>query len=170
MEASRLNLGCGSKILPGFINIDLPSNHSGSKPDIESSLFSLPFPDDYAEEAMAIHVLEHFYPWEAGAVLKEWIRVLKPGATLALELPCFEKIIALATDPKSMKSEQVMMRFVWWGLYGDPNWEDPRMMHRWCYSRPMLANLMASVGLRDIKEEPVRYHRPERDMRFVGVK
>ena len=25
----------------------------------------LPFPDNYADEARAIHIIEHFYPWEA---------------------------------------------------------------------------------------------------------
>ena len=80
--AIKLNLGCGAKILPKpYINVDLPNNWADSKPDVEADLTKpLPFPDDYADEVMAIHVIEHFDRWEAPVILRDWVRVLKPGA------------------------------------------------------------------------------------------
>lgn len=125
---------------------------------------ALPFPDDYADEARAIHVIEHFFPWDAPKVLREWVRVLKPGAELAIECPCLDKIIKLFDVPN------VPPFMTYWGLYGDPRMEDPLMMHKWCYGETQLARLMASVGLVNIRGEPPRFHQPVRDMRIVGVK
>ena len=131
---------------------------------MEADLRSLPFPDDYADEARAIHVIEHFQVWEAPHVLKEWVRVLKPGADLVIECPCLDKIVKLFDVPN------IPPYMTFWGLYGDPRLEDPLMMHHWCYTETQLARLMASVGLEDIHGEPPRFHQPARDMRIVGTK
>ena len=46
----------------------------------------LSFADNQFDRVIAAHVLEHLYkPHE---VLREWVRVLKPGGTLSLVLPC----------------------------------------------------------------------------------
>lgn len=46
----------------------------------------LDFPDDAFDRVIATHVLEHLpAPHE---VLREWLRVLKPGGVLSLILPC----------------------------------------------------------------------------------
>lgn len=47
---------------------------------------ALSFADNSFDRVIAAHVLEHLYkPHE---VLREWVRVLKPGGTLSLVLPC----------------------------------------------------------------------------------
>ena len=47
---------------------------------------ALSFPDATFDRVIAAHVLEHLYkPHE---VLREWVRVLKPGGLLTLLLPC----------------------------------------------------------------------------------
>ncbi|PBC23462.1 MULTISPECIES: class I SAM-dependent methyltransferase [unclassified Mesorhizobium] len=47
---------------------------------------ALSFADASFDRLIAAHVLEHLYrPQE---VLREWVRVLRPGATLSLVLPC----------------------------------------------------------------------------------
>jgi len=46
----------------------------------------LSFPDKSFDRVIAAHVLEHLYrPHE---ILREWVRVLKPGGILSLVLPC----------------------------------------------------------------------------------
>lgn len=133
-------------------------------PDVEADLMQLPFPDNYADEARAIHVIEHFQVWDAPKVMKEWIRVLKPGGVLAVECPCLDKIVKLFDVPN------IPPYYTYWGLYGDPRLEDPLMMHHWCYTEGQLLRLMGTCGLVMLKGEPPQFHQPARDMRIVGVK
>lgn len=173
----RLDLGAGHKREEGWIRVDLEvsrhkvnmkgevlAHESPLEPDIVGDLRAIPLPDDFADEARAIHVIEHFYPWDAGKVLKEWVRVLKPGASIAVECPCLDKIIKLFEVPN------VPPYLTYWGLYGDPRLEDEYMMHRWCYTEIQLAKLMTKAGLTDLRPEPPQYHQPVRDMRIVGAK
>ena len=54
----KLNLGCGSKKLEGYINID---KYDTYKPDIIHDLekFPYPFEDNSINEILLSHVLEH---------------------------------------------------------------------------------------------------------------
>lgn len=133
-------------------------------PDVEADLRSLPFPDNYADEARAIHVIEHFQPWDAPKVIQEWVRILKPGASIAIECPCLDKIVKLFDVPN------VPPYLTYWGLYGDPRLEDPLMMHHWCYTEKQLVRLMQGAGLVNIYGEIPKFHQAVRDMRVVGVK
>lgn len=58
-----------------------------------------------------------------------------------------------------------------WVFYGDPQWNDPLMVHRWGYTPRSLAELMESVGLVGARQEPAQYKlREPRDMRVVAEK
>lgn len=138
--------------------------HVPIEPHVECDLRSIPLPDDYADEGRAIHVIEHFYPWDAQAAMQEWVRVLKPGAELAIECPCLDKIVKLFDVPN------IPPWATYWGLYGDPRMKDPLMMHHWCYTEGQLVKLMAQVGLTNLRGEPPRFHQLIRDMRVIGVK
>ena len=168
----RLDLGCGDKKQKGWTGVDIrcedPHHPDGAwkiKPDIEADITKrLPFPDNYADEMRAIHVIEHFWPWDVDDIIAEWVRVLKPGCQLALECPDINKVLALAQVPN------IPPNMTFWALYGDPRHKSPEMMHRWCYSDRQLAKIMARAGLVGIRPEPARFHHPIRDMRVVGVK
>jgi SAM-dependent methyltransferase len=175
-DVIRLDFGAGDKREPGWLRVDQPvvrkALHEGAQhgehysldPDIECDLRAIPLPDGYADEARAIHVIEHFYAWEALDVMKEWVRVLKPGAELAIECPCLDKVLALAQVP-SMPPQ-----YVHWALYGDPRYKEPAMTHKWAYTQTQLLKLMSGAGLVNLRAEPARFHVPIRDMRVVGMK
>lgn len=161
----RLDLGAGDKKQEGWTSVDIRNDGGRVQPDVQADITKpLPFPDDYADEVRAIHVIEHFYSWEAPVIVAEWVRVLKPGGLMAIECPDFDKILALANVPNVPPS------FTFWAIYGDPRHMSPEMMHKWCYSRKHLAALMEKVGLENIGVEPCRFHHPIRDMRLVGTK
>lgn len=162
--AVRLNLGCGQKIWPGFVNVDLADNTSGFKPDVCADLRSLPFPDDYADEAYAIHVLEHFYLWDVPGVLQEWRRVLKPGGRLIVEVPCMDKVLVHFAKPKPN------LQMTWLALYGDCDRKDPNMVHKFCYSRDQLRVAFKNSGFKDVVVGEPQFHYKARDMRCEGTK
>lgn len=61
-------------------------DHKGKVTILAQDATMLTFPDSSFDRVIATHVLEHLYkPHE---VLREWVRVLKPGGTLSLVLPC----------------------------------------------------------------------------------
>jgi hypothetical protein len=168
-KAIRLNLGCGHIHMPGFINVDMPSNYASKKPDLEHDLTQpLPFADGTVAEINAIHIFEHFYRYESDQVLMDWCRVLKPGGKMVLELPCLEKILDIFRYC-SEKGVVLPENLTLWGLFGDPHHCDPGMCHRWCYSSSELTKMMELNGLTVFQETPLT-HQPVRDMRLVGIK
>lgn len=83
----KLNIGCGNKIMPGFVNLDileLPGVDCVSPAD------SLPFEKDRFDYVYACHILEHFSRHKIDSVLEEWVRVLKPGGMIRIAVPDFE--------------------------------------------------------------------------------
>lgn len=140
--------------------------HSGK---LNADLRNLPFDDGFADRAVAIHVLEHFYFWEVPAVLAEWKRVLKPGGRLALELPCMDKVFGYISE-SLQKNSPPHPTFSWLALWGDPRHRDPAMCHRWGYFKTDLQNLLTEAGFIDIRDEEPKYHFPIRDMRFTAIK
>jgi hypothetical protein len=168
----RLNLGCGDKILPGYVNIDLVDERAGHKPDVICDLHKLTLPDAYADEAMAIHVVEHFWRWEVVEILKEWRRVLKPGGRIILECPNLLSACAeVMKNPEMTSGPGKEGQRTMWVLYGDPSWKDPLMCHRWAYTPASLGAVMREAGFVDIRQEAAQFKlREPRDMRITGAK
>ena len=169
----KLNLGCGDKILPGYVNVDVAPSRAGRPPDVLCDLRSLtPFEDASADEVLAVHVVEHFWRWEVVGVLREWARVLKPGASMILECPNLQSACEeFLRDPEAFSGSGPEGQRTMWVFYGDPRWQDPLMVHRWGYTPQSLAQVMAQAGLVEIRKEPAQFKlREPRDMRLVGVK
>ncbi|MEW5769193.1 MAG: CmcI family methyltransferase [Pseudomonadota bacterium] len=169
----RLNLGCGDKILPGYINVDVVSSRAGNKPDVICDLRNLgSFADACADEILAVHVIEHFWRWEVEDLLKGWMRVLKPGGRLILECPNLASACrALLNNPSDAAEPDVRGRHTMWVFYGDPAWKDPLMCHRWGYTAHSLRNLLVRLGYVNVRQEPAQFKmREPRDMRIVGEK
>lgn len=169
----RMNLGCGDKILDGYINVDVVETRAGKRPDVICDLHDLSaFPDDYADEILAVHVIEHFWQWEVIDILEEWTRVLKPGGKMILECP---NLISAAQeflkDPDTAALGGREGQRSMWVFYGDPGWKDPLMIHRWGYTPRSLATVMHQAGLIDLAQEPAQFKlREPRDMRITGRK
>lgn len=166
----KLDFGAGGKRRPGFTTVDLGANWSGVEPDVAADVTGpLPFPDDYADEVHAYHLLEHIHRWKAEDTLKEWTRVLKPGGLLVLEMPCFDKIVSIMAH-HVIDRTPMNPRMTMWGLYGDPSYKNEAMEHKWCYSWLELEEMLAHVGLRKIKREDPTTHQKHRDMRLTAIK
>lgn len=84
----KLNLGCGSKIYDGYINVDKFDLYNV---DIQHDLekFPYPFKDNSVEEIMLIHVLEHIgqEPDIFIKILKEFYRICKNRALINIAVP-----------------------------------------------------------------------------------
>ena len=84
----KLNLGCGPKRMPGWVNVD---KHASLGPDqvVDLERFPWPWPDSSADEVLLSHVLEHLgqAPEVFIGVMKELWRVCKAGAQARIHVP-----------------------------------------------------------------------------------
>lgn len=94
-----MNLGCGNKTLPGFINLD-----SSTLPGVDVvhnlSHFPWPFLDDSSQEIRMTHVLEHLP--DTLKVVEEIWRVSKPHARIRIHVP-FWNATDYITDPQHLR-------------------------------------------------------------------
>lgn len=158
MGEVKLNLGCGNDILEGYINCDLYNPKAQRKCNVEL----LPFPDEFADEIFASHIIEHFDYYKAKEVIREWKRVLKPGGKMVVETPDFlescKKFILFPEDKQHLM----------YGHFFAKAWMDGEV-HKFLYTRRELLLLLQNEGLKVDFEPPTRYpHNP--NLRAVATK
>lgn len=88
----KLNLGCGTKKYDGFLNMDIRSEVN---PDILGDVSDLSqFASETFSYIRAEDILEHISHRRTWLVLAEWVRCLKIGGILEIQVPSIERIIA----------------------------------------------------------------------------
>jgi predicted SAM-dependent methyltransferase len=137
----KLHLGCGKRDFgPGWYNVD-----GNAYPHVHHrDLTRLPLADDSAELAYSSHVIEYFDRDEVESLLKEWRRVLKPGAPLYLAVPDFAPMAKLYSEG------MFPLRNFLGPLYGKIRLGDAWVYHKTVYDYSDLSAMLASLGFRDI--------------------
>ena len=167
----KLNLGCGNRKLPGYVNIDIDHKLS---PDMVADVRNLDRIDDgSAEEIIAIHLFEHFFYWEIPAILKGWHTKLKDGGKLIIECPdiiyASEQLIEWAT--KTAETGMPNPQHTMWVFYGDPQSKSPFNCHNWGYWPQQVIDILTASGFKNCVEEKALFKLgPPRDFRVVGEK
>ncbi len=84
----KLNLGCGSNKLEGYVNVD---KYDTYKPDIVHDLekFPYPFKDNSVSHILLSHVLEHLgqNPDVFNSIIKELYRICSNKALIDIRVP-----------------------------------------------------------------------------------
>lgn len=91
MREVKLHFGCGPRILPGWINID-----GWAFPDIDFAADlkqPLPFSDAACRLIFTEHVFEHIDADFRLPVLREFVRVLRPGGRLRIVVPDCQQFV-----------------------------------------------------------------------------
>ncbi len=91
----KLNLGCGTLPLAGWINIDLVGLPVDVFWDIR---YPLPFNANTVDAIFHEHVMEHIDRYQGFLLLKECYRLLKPGGVLRIVMPDASKYIRSYLD------------------------------------------------------------------------
>jgi len=88
LKVKRLNLGCGSQKLRGYLNVDVEKK---VKPDLVHNfvLKPLPFKDGVIDEVVMFHTIEHIRKLFHETVFTEVYRVLRPGGLFIVSYPDF---------------------------------------------------------------------------------
>jgi predicted SAM-dependent methyltransferase len=83
----KLQVGCGPKKLPDYVNIDILEE---SEADVLANITILPFKDNSFDLLYSSSVIEHFGRSEWVKILIEWGRVIKPMGKIYISTPNFE--------------------------------------------------------------------------------
>lgn len=102
----KLHLGCGSKVLPGWINLDARSYPGVAVMLLPSGLKRIS--DSLVSFVYCSHMVEHIdYPDQVHQLASEIHRILKPGGVLRFVVPGIERIIrAYVADDNAFFKEQ----------------------------------------------------------------
>jgi len=152
----KLHLGCGEKIIKGFINVDIQKNQGV---DLVSDISSLPFKESTIDLIYACNVLEHFgrsnksefFSNDWKIVLKYWISLLKPGGEIYLSVPDFEKVCNYYIKNKNIND---LLGFV---VGGQNNKYD---IHGMIFDEKTIREFFQECGLKEIKRYDWRDFEP----------
>jgi len=91
-KLSKLNIGCGRKVMRGWTNLDFMEGPEIIAHDITA--FPYPFDDNTFDYILAMHILEHVphyvppYPGDVlNGVLDELFRVMRDGGVFEVHVP-----------------------------------------------------------------------------------
>jgi SAM-dependent methyltransferase len=148
MSLRYLNLGCGQRFHPDWVNLDVhPAAESVRGWDLARGL---PFRDASFDVVYHSHVLEHFSKADGLQLLRQCLRVLRSGGIVRVAVPDLEQIARLYLEALRKSVE------------GDREWQvryDWMMLEMYDQT---VRDFPGGEMLRFVKSEPM----PERE--FVG--
>lgn len=104
----KYHLGCGSKYIKGYINVDFPQEEHtivSIKADIYSDLIELNYLP--CSEIRSHHVFEHFDYIQSVALLFKWTKALTIDGILRIDLPNIQLLCKGLDDAETNKPLQV---------------------------------------------------------------
>lgn len=143
-----INLGCGERPLPGWVNLDIAREpHVDVVWDLRRGL---PFPDRSCQGILSEHVIEHMSRLEGVELLAECYRVLRPGGALRLSTPDGAKYLKAYVDKDSFILQEAARR-------GAKTMMDhinilfrEEGLHLWIYDAESLMQRLRSVGFQRV--------------------
>lgn len=96
-DTPRLHVGCGTRVLDGWLNADFsPRSIDAIRIDATRPL---PFPDDTFQFIYSEHMIEHIDHQAGVAFAGEVARVLRPGGRFRVATPDLDRLLSLFVDP-----------------------------------------------------------------------
>lgn len=140
MNMKKLHLGCGTKHLDDYVNIDI--RYLPGVDEVNNIRFLRNYDDNSIDEIYACHVLEHFGRWEYTGVLRRWHEVLKPNGKLRLAVPNFEAICRRYIKHNNLKELMGL-------LYGGQDYDEN--FHYVTFDYVSLKKELVEIGFNNIR-------------------
>lgn len=176
----KLNLGSGGRPLEGWINIDNfdyeknDSSRTASIYDIKADIRNLDVPDETVDSILLVHVLEHFVRWETVSLLKHLFVKLKPGGSLIVEMPDFDKCIEWylrGREAPHIKTPLGIKNMGQTQFYGNQWDELDYETHRYVWSLTEFVSVLCEIGYEPKKVgHDAIFHQKGRDMFVVSCR
>jgi SAM-dependent methyltransferase len=160
-----LEIGPGPERIAGFETLNVISGHNVDY--VWDATDKLPFKNDTFQVIYASHILEHVPWYQTLNVVREWVRILRPGGSLEIWVPDGLKICKAFVDAEHLGAD--IFEYDPWtrfneerdpckwaagriftygdgtGRSGDPNW------HRALFSPRYLCQVLEHAGLTRVR-------------------
>lgn len=148
----KLQLGCGERILPGWLNADI------YRGDIYIDITKiLPLADSSVSRIYSHHLIEHVGLSQLVSLFKEMFRILKPGGRIRLVTPDLKKLIYIYQHPE--QNEDIIRHYCQSTGFVHPVEAFNQEMrqngeHRYIYDFAFLKILLENCGFSGVSEFP----------------
>lgn len=159
----KLQVGCGSNLLEGWLNTDLHPFCRGTVRLDATRRF--PLPDRSFDYVFSEHAIEHVEFEQAARMLNECFRITKPGGRIRIATVDLARIIALYAQSQG-QPQQAYIRWIMdtfrpgIGEYNPVhvvNQSFHGWRHKFIYDRPTLAKAIRGAGFTQVERfEPGR--------------
>jgi predicted SAM-dependent methyltransferase len=140
LRSTKVNLGCGEKPLPGYVNVDarpLPGV------DVVADARRLPFEPGSLSELASAHLIEHFRQAHLETVvLPYWRSLLRPDGVLRIICPNWEVMLRRVVDGSLSWQEYKLLTFGLQDYEGDD--------HFAMYTPDTLAETLRAAGFTNV--------------------
>jgi SAM-dependent methyltransferase len=151
--STRLEIGGGPHAQRGFLHVDIdPGAHHL---EWVAPAWSLPLPDGWATEIVAVHALEHVPPVRLVDTLREWGRVLAPDGRVELHVPNGPALMDAFVARPVAEKWPIMGSLL--GMYCSPDVRDPgglerRSDHQVIFDVPLLSWALETAGFAAVRD------------------
>jgi len=163
----KLNLGSGGVPHRSYLSVDLYDKRA----QVQMDITKLDFDDNSVNEILASHVFEHLNPYHSVDILKDWLRVLKPGGKLIMEMPDIEQLCKMFVTAST--GERYGLLNVIYGSVnttgegGPDNITAPHLFGWWPQS---LQDHLHNAGFININFMPEQIPHPPPNLRVEAIK
>jgi predicted SAM-dependent methyltransferase len=137
----KLHLGCGTKHIKGYTNIDI--RYLPKVDEVNNIKFLRNYKENTVDTIYACHVLEHFSRWDYENVLRRWYEILKPGGILRVAVPNFESVCEYYNITKNLQNVMGI-------LYGGQDYNEN--FHYVIFDTNTLSSSLQKIGFKNIKK------------------
>lgn len=163
----KLNLGSGGVPYKGYLSVDKYDKRA----HVDMDITKLDFDDNSVTEILASHVFEHLNPYHSIAILQDWLRVLKPGGRLIMEMPDIEalckRFVTASTGERYGILNAIYGSVNTTGVGGPDNITSPHLFGWW---RQSLHDHLHNAGFTEIVFMEEKIPHPESNLRVEAVK
>ena len=151
---SKLQIGSGHNILPGWYNSDLfgPYPLDATRP--------FPIPDNSFDRIYSEHMIEHITYIQSQQMLSECYRILKPGGRIRISCPDLQFLIDMYLNPQEIHRRYMDYYTPYWAPRKEPIFVFNNFVrdwgHQFIYDRPTLIKSLVDIGFHNILEYNVR--------------
>jgi SAM-dependent methyltransferase len=144
----KIEIGAGPYPQSGYLHVDI--DPGARHLEARAVAWDLPFEDDWADEILSIHAVEHIPPRLLARTLHEWRRVLRPGGAVRIHVPNSPSLMEAYLAAETRR-EKWMLSGALLGMYCGPDVQGPddlsvRSDHQILFDRSLLLGELNGAG------------------------